>query len=289
MSHKSVRASIFLTFTCMFATAAALPRVAHSVPTTHQGTAASTHLDQLTRIVRTSSHNDALHVLSTFSGPAGLTGLVITNGAGGKQIAWLTVDRSVLIPGPIYNTTGADLTRAAMYAQGVYEQPARAIEQAALPASRAIMVGRRGPRLTFFFDPNCIYCHALYGELQAPIAAGKLRVRYVLVGVVKPTSAARAAAILAAPDPAGALVQNERDFDVAHEEGGFAIPTTKDGAAAVAVQANSALMARVGSNGTPTLLYCDASTGHVVMKQGVPASVSALIQALGTTGSPACH
>lgn len=69
-------------------------------------------------------------------------------------------------------------------------------------------------------DPNCSFCHALFEASQTAIQNGKLAVRWVIMGVVKPSSPLKAIAILNAKDPVQALEYNERHFNYATEEGG---------------------------------------------------------------------
>jgi thiol:disulfide interchange protein DsbG len=114
-----------------------------------------------------------------------------------------------------------------------------------------------------FEDPNCSACHAFGKSVGPSIDAGKLRVRVIPVGFLKPDSAARAAAILSAKEPAAAWRANEATFKIAVEEGGY--PAGRPAPAALAqVRANTQLLSRVnqGRIATPTILYCD--------KVGVP-------------------
>lgn len=260
---------------------AATPRGAQAAQPSQQELAA------LTGMVESSSHNPKVSVTSTFAGPSGLTGMVIHQPGAPDSIAWVTADRKVVIPGAIYDAFGNDLTRNAMYTAGVYETPERAIHDAALPATHPVMDGTAGPVVTFFLDANCIYCHMFYDEIQPYVRTGKFRVRYVMVGVIKPTSAPRASAILASADPLKAIAKDESAFDIKDEEGGFPVSTAKTSAEAAVVTANNELMRRVGSNGTPTLLYCSA--GKVHMQQGMPHDISAWAATIDTKGATECQ
>ncbi|TAN06776.1 MAG: thiol:disulfide interchange protein DsbG [Rhodanobacteraceae bacterium] len=244
-------------------------------------------LAALTGMVESSSHNPKVSVTSIFAGPSGLTGMVIHQPGAADSVAWVTADHKVVIPGAIYDAFGNDLTRNAMYTAGVYETPERALHDASAPAARPIMDGTAGPVVTFFLDANCIYCHMFYDEIQPYVRTGKFRVRYVMVGVIKPTSAPRASAILAAADPLKAIAKDEAAFDVKDEEGGYPVAAAKNAAETATVTANNELMRRVGSNGTPTLLFC--STGKVQMQQGMPHDISAWASTLSTEGAAECR
>lgn len=256
-------------------------------PNAKPGQASGPDLAALTAIVKSSSRDPSVNVASTFPGPSGLTGMVIRQPGQPDSIAWITPDRKSVIPGAVYDAAGNDLTRDAMYTTGIFESPGKVLTSAAANTTRPVDDGKSGPVVTFFLDPNCIYCHVLYGDIQPYVRAGKIRVRYVLVGVVKPTSNARASAILAAANPLQAIADNEAGFDVKNEEGGYPIAGGDSAAAKTAVAANNELMRRAGSNGTPTLLFC--SGGHPRMQQGVPGDVTAWIAKLGTAGSAACR
>lgn len=258
-----------------------------AVQNTKAGQPAQQELAALTGMVESSSHNPKVTVTSTFAGPSGLTGMVIHQPGAPDSVAWVTADRKVVIPGSIYDAFGNDLTRAAMYTAGVFETPERAIRDAAAPAARPIMDGNAGPTVTFFMDANCIYCHMFYDEIQPYVRAGKFKVRYIMVGVIKPTSAPRAGAILAAAEPLKAIAKDEAAFDVKDEEGGYPASTAKNTVELAAVTANNELMRRVGSSGTPTLLFCSA--GKVQMQQGMPQNVGAWASTLGTAGAAECH
>ncbi|MBU2750107.1 thioredoxin fold domain-containing protein [Acidithiobacillus thiooxidans] len=117
------------------------------------------------------------------------------------------------------------------------------------------LVGRRGPELTAFMDPNCIWCHRFYEKAMPLVRAGKLHLRVALVGFLKPTSAAKAAAILAAKNPAQALAIDESHFNVTTEEGGIRPDYQAPLSIRRAVSDNTQLLAQTGEEATPTLLY----------------------------------
>ena len=116
-------------------------------------------------------------------------------------------------------------------------------------------MGSRGPEVTAFMDPNCIWCHRFYEKAMPLVRAGKLHLRVALVGFLKPTSAAKAAAILAARHPAQALAFNETHFNVIAEEGGIRPDYHAPLSIRRAVSDNTHLLAQTGEEATPTLLY----------------------------------
>ncbi|HEB80731.1 MAG TPA: thiol:disulfide interchange protein DsbG, partial [Chromatiales bacterium] len=155
-----------------------------------------------------------------FPGPVGLTGVVLEI-QGRKMVGWLTADGQYLLLGSLIGPGGTNETRAAMEHLGLISKP-MPVAKFALSSVQAdgFTVGRKGPLLTAFIDPNCIYCHKFYAEVMPLVKAGRVRVRFIPVAFLKPSSAGKSAALLAAKDPAAAMAKNEKDFDTTREEGG---------------------------------------------------------------------
>lgn len=240
-------------------------------------------------LLRTASHNTALRALREFSGPHGLTGVEYENTTNGsKAVAWLTPDKQAVIPGDVFDAAGVNLTHQAEIEVGLRLTPAAARTAAAAGETHAITLGSRGPIITAFFDPNCPFCHALYESLQPAVEAGKVRVRYVLVGVVRPDSASRAASILAAAKPVQALAQNESGFNAANEQGGYPVSAaTVYQPLMPVVDQNNKTMTKAGGVGTPTLVYCSAKTHAFVMQPGALSAAALLSDVADESDCPA--
>lgn len=130
------------------------------------------------------------------------------------------------------------------------------------------------PRVVYAFtDPNCPYCRKFWKDARPWVDAGKVQIRHVMVGMLGPTSAPKAAALLSAPDPAAAFLEYERD------PGRLALPTAIDEAIRRKLDANFALMQKLGSSGTPTIVFRDAA-GGVREVRGAPRA-EALLAILG--------
>lgn len=152
-----------------------------------------------------------------------------------------------------------------------------------LSSRQAIMDGTKGPLVYALFDPDCIFCHKLWQETRAPIAAGKLRIAWLPVGFLKPSSTPKAIAILTAKNPLKALSFDESGFQDAIEEGGIkpvdmASLTPAEKAAYAEIQANQASMQKYGFNGTPTLLFTGADGKTHIIGGMPPGGVSTLLQ-----------
>lgn len=111
-------------------------------------------------------------------------------------------------------------------------------------------------KLYVFWDPNCIFCHRLFGQLQSAsetVKALRLSLVWVPVGVVSETSPAKATAVMA--EGYAALVHDEAHFDVAREQGAAQIGSL-DSPAGYEVAANALFMHKIlGNAGTPAMLF----------------------------------
>lgn len=77
----------------------------------------------------------------------------------------------------------------------------------------------KAPQMVAFLDPNCSVCHRFYEELQPLLKAGKVSVRVLMVGLIKPSSPGKAAHIvLPLVDPS---IHQTPQHLLAISEGGF--------------------------------------------------------------------
>ncbi|WP_298170445.1 thiol:disulfide interchange protein DsbG [Acidithiobacillus sp.] len=207
-------------------------------------------------------------VLKTLPGPRGLTAAWVSV-ADHTGMVWVVGKNEAVVPGAVLNAQGQDLSQQMAIRMGITPKP---MNPAAIAASvkhvDTFLVGDKGPELTAFMDPNCIFCHKFYEKALPLIHAGKLHLRVVLVGFLKPTSAAKAAAVLMAKHPAQALAFNESHFNVAAEEGGIHPAVSPLASIRQAVTRNTQLLARTGEEATPTLLYLDKQ-GQWKMQYGL--------------------
>ena len=219
-------------------------------------------------------------VLRSAPAPGGMTAALVEAGTQ-KAIVWIIGGQAVSV-GQMWDAQGHDLNREMAIRMGLMPRPlAPAAVAAGLAGARTFVVGRGGPEVTVFFDPNCIFCHKLYQAAQPLLVRGKLRLRVVMVAFLKPSSDGRAAAILMARDPAAALATDENGFDVPREEGGLAPATAIPAAVRDALAANIGLLARSGPVATPTLLYRDRAGAWQIMHHGPVEGLAAFVATLG--------
>ena len=211
-------------------------------------------------------HAGAVKLLTRFAtGVPGLTGYVVRF-RGSTEVVYGM--HGYLFTGELISPQSVDLN-------GLYRQRYAPVDTAAAirkleHAGHLIAEGSaRAPLLYAIIDPNCSFCYRFYHMAEPLIGAGRLRVRWVLVGFLEQTSQARAAAILAAANPAQALRFDEDHFDVAREHGGIA-PARQIGPDILTVlKTHLDVMSDIGGNGTPTLLY-RAGNGRWKTHVGLP-------------------
>ena len=130
------------------------------------------------------------------------------------------------------------------------------------------------PRTVYVFtDPNCPYCNQLWNDARPWVESGQVQLRHILVGILKPSSEGKAAALLTARQPEQALAEHARAYAKAGRasaEGAGATPLAPVPQATRQVLANHAsLMSTWGLRATPALVWKD-DKGLVQVRTGLP-------------------
>ncbi len=123
-----------------------------------------------------------------------------------------------------------------------------------------------------FFDPNCPYCHRLYGMLRPFVGKADVQLRWIVLGILTPSSLPKAAAILQAANPRRAFHTNEADYDFAangQPGGGITPATTITSKVRQELARNLAIYRANKLPGVPALLWQTASA-HASLLVGVP-------------------
>ncbi|MDE2275443.1 MAG: thiol:disulfide interchange protein DsbG [Burkholderiales bacterium] len=193
---------------------------------------------------------------------------------------YVTPDGQQAIVGTLLDAQGQDQTHVAL--DRAVSVPMADAAWRQLAASRWLADGRDGARVVYVFtDPNCPYCNQLWSEARPWVAAGKVQLRHVIVGILTPTSAGKAAALLSAQDPAARLAAYEARNAAATARaiaGGHPRPLSDGDLAPLAtipparqaeLDANQHLMEAFGLQATPALVWRDAE-GALQVSQGLP-------------------
>lgn len=110
----------------------------------------------------------------------------------------------------------------------------------------------------FFFDPNCPHCNEAYERIKPILAADKdIQMRYVPMGVLLPSSAGKAAAIMQSADPLAAYHRMEEGYGFSSQGDGGAIEPIKDISPATqkALVANYAILKNNHIPGMPLIVF----------------------------------
>lgn len=215
-------------------------------------------------------------VIERFSTPAeGVTGYVVETGDGNTGIVYGLGD--FILSGALLEGNGNDLTR--QYAARYIPKPSYATvaEQLSKDAHLVSEGGKGAPEVYVFADPNCIFCHKFWQQTRSWVAEGKVRLHWVMVGFLKPSSRGFSAAIMDAEDRAGALQAFEENFGNNGNGTGISELTPIPANLEAALEQHSQWMAELGFSGTPGLLFKDTS-GQWRGQTGVPKQ-----EALGRT------
>lgn len=214
-----------------------------------------------------------------FDTEAGLKGYVARTG-GQSTVFYLAPDEQHILIGNLLTADGRNLS--AEYLERYAPQPEFNEAWDDLAASTWIGDGNPGAeRIVYMFtDPNCPYCHSFW-QAARPYVGDDAQLRHVMVGILGPTSAGKAAALLTAEDPRAALREHEENYAGGGVEPLAAIPAE----ARQKLGKNRELMQQLGSRATPTIFYKDAD-GKVRRIIGMPQSEEKMKQIFhGATGN----
>ncbi len=138
------------------------------------------------------------------------------------------------------------------------------------------------PRKVYvFMDANCKYCTKFWSDARPWVNSGKVQLRHVMVAVIAPTSAGKAATLMVDPDPARRLASYEQAhaFGVVRMMAGGPHHGLEDPnlqpmlpipvAIAHALEDHAALMGALGLRGTPGIVFRGLD-GRLVARPGLP-------------------
>lgn len=199
-----------------------------------------------------------------FKGPGDLPGYVMQFQGQGTTV-FLTPDKQHAIMGNLVDAAGKNLSDAQVE-KWVYAPMAKEMWQK-LEKNRWIAAGKSdAPQIVYTFaDPYCPYCTQFWQNAQPWLKSGKVQLRVLMVGMLRPDSGQKAAAILMSEDPAKTLAEYE-DSKGKME---LKIPTTIKPEITKALEANLALMDELGGSATPSIYYLNKD-GRLQQHQGLP-------------------
>ena len=111
---------------------------------------------------------------------------------------------------------------------------------------------KEAPVIVYVFaDPFCPYCKQFWQQARPWVESGKVQLRTLLVGVIKPESPATAAAILATKDPG----KTWHDYEASGGKMKLEIPVSVPAEQMKLLNINQKLMDDLGANVTPAIYY----------------------------------
>jgi len=205
-----------------------------------------------------------VEVMGTFAAPGGLTGYAGVIEQHPLAI-YLTADGKQAIIGTMIDATGNNLSDEPL--DKLVRKPMTVKIWKQLEKSTWIADGSNSaPRIVYVFtDPNCPYCNKFWNDARPWVKAGKVQLRDIVVAILAPTSAGKAAALLSAKDPQAALTRHEQQY----ANGGVKPLDRISAQISAQLDANQNLMQQLGSSATPTIFYKDAS-GNLQKVEGAP-------------------
>ena len=219
-------------------------------------------------------------VVGTFPSAGGLTAWA---GYRGQQpiALYATPDGKHLIAGTLLDDRGNDVNQEAL--KKAVTQPMADAAWGQVEKSHWIADGSgKAPRIVYVLtDPNCPYCNKLWSDARPWINAGKVQLRHIMVGILTPTSAGKAAALLTSKNPAAALAAHEQANTAANAKvmaAGRPKPLEDNGikplgkispAAQAELDANEQPMESLQLRATPALIWRD-DKGAVQTRTGAP-------------------
>ena len=189
-------------------------------------------------------------IIKSFDAPGGMKGYLGKYQDMGVTI-YLTPDGKQAISGYMYAAKGTNLSEQ-MIQQELYGPQGRALWQQMEKSTWLLDGKKEAPRIIYVFsDPFCPYCRQFWQMARPWVESGKVQLRPLLVGVIRPESPATAAAILASSDPA----KTWHDY----EQSGGKLKLTAPASAAPAqmkvLNDNEKLMDTLGASATPAIYY----------------------------------
>ncbi|HEU0230824.1 MAG TPA: thiol:disulfide interchange protein DsbG [Burkholderiaceae bacterium] len=223
--------------------------------------------------------SQGLDVMGEFNVGDGLR--AFAGAAGDRPLAiYVTQDGSAII-GTRVGPDGKALDEGRL--QDLVAKPMAKRAWSALEKATWVQDGKKdAPRIIYTFsDPNCPYCHKFWEASRPWVKSGAVQLRHLVVAVIRPDSATKAATILGAKDRSAELTKNEMTFS----EGGIKPAESVPPAIQTILDENQELMMNMGFRGTPGIVAM-RSDGLLEKINGLP-QPAALAELLGPNpGSP---
>jgi thiol:disulfide interchange protein DsbG len=189
-------------------------------------------------------------IIKSFDAPGGMKGYLGKYQDMGVTI-YLTPDGKHAISGYMYDEKGANLSEQ-LIQKDIYAPAGRELWQKMEKASWILDGKKTAPRVIYVFaDPFCPYCKQFWQQARPWVESGKVQLRTLMVGVIKPESPATAAAIMTSKDPA----KTWHDYEQSGGKLKLDVPSSIAPAQMQILNENQKIMDELGANATPAIYY----------------------------------
>ncbi|WKW41281.1 thiol:disulfide interchange protein DsbG [Kosakonia cowanii] len=200
-------------------------------------------------------------IIKSFDAPGGMKGYLGKYQEMGVTI-YVTPDGKHAISGYMYDDAGTNLSEK-LFNQELYGPAGRELWQRMEKAEWILDGQKTAPRVVYVFaDPYCPYCKQFWQQARPWVESGKVQIRTLMVGVIKPESPAAAAAILSAKDPA----KSWHEYEQSNGKMTLALPKTIPPTIMRSLNLNQKIMDDLGANATPAIYYMNEEN---VLQQAV--------------------
>lgn len=221
--------------------------------------------------IKSHLQNQGYQFIEQIDAPADMTGW-----AGYKDeypsTVFISNDQKYYIVGDLFDANDKNLTEEAIqkHVKGaVLNEVWNSLEK-----SKWIQDGKNSASkiIYVFVDPNCPYCHTFWNQARPWVNSGKVQLRHIMVGVIRPGSKGQAATILSAKNPEQIYKEyNLSDAKQQLKEMKNIPPTLSK-----ALDENEKLMEKYGFYATPALIWKDQQ-GNIQSQQGAPKDIKLLL------------
>ncbi|KFC03220.1 thiol:disulfide interchange protein [Trabulsiella guamensis ATCC 49490] len=192
-------------------------------------------------------------IVKPFEVPGGMKGYLGKYQDMGVTI-YVTPDGKHAISGYMYDDKGANLSEQIIQKE-IYAPAGREMWHRMENASWIPDGKKTAPKVIYVFaDPFCPYCKQFWNQARPWVESGKIQLRTLMVGVIKPESPATAAAILSASDPA----KTWHDYEQSAGKLTLDVPKSIPPAQMKVLNENQKLMDDLGANATPAIYYMNS-------------------------------
>ncbi|OTG67652.1 thiol:disulfide interchange protein DsbG [Acinetobacter silvestris] len=178
---------------------------------------------------------------------------------------FISQDQKYYIVGDLMDQNGKNLTEEAIntHAKGaVLDEIWKSLEK-----STWIQDGSpQAPKIIYVFnDANCPYCHTFWKQARPWVDSGKVQLRHIMVGVIRPSSKGQAATILSTTNPA----ETFKKYNLAEGKSKIQDMPNIPKAISDKLDENAKMMDKYGFYATPALVWKNAK-GEIESQQGAP-------------------